>query len=168
MAAPMSTRSDMQDGRIDPTNLDAAAKPRRKRRKRDRLEPAAELVDWAKGARKRADARPYPPGIMLEPAGFDDEDWTASHSDSDLWTLQLADAFGTRSRVVIATFLSQLEALCGHVECLACRMWMELSVRTLVYASGQNLRRISMGKGLLLWLVGVPIPVIIVLWLIFR
>jgi hypothetical protein len=25
-----------------------------------------------------------------------------------------------------------------------------------------------MGKGLLLWLVGVPIPVIIVLWLLFR
>jgi len=25
-----------------------------------------------------------------------------------------------------------------------------------------------MGKGLLLWLVGVPIPVIIVLWLIFH
>jgi hypothetical protein len=26
----------------------------------------------------------------------------------------------------------------------------------------------KMGKGLLLWLIGVPIPVIIVLWLIFR
>jgi hypothetical protein len=25
----------------------------------------------------------------------------------------------------------------------------------------------TMGKGLLLWLIGVPIPVIIVLWLIF-
>jgi hypothetical protein len=25
----------------------------------------------------------------------------------------------------------------------------------------------NMGKGLLLWLVGVPIPVIIVLWLLF-
>jgi len=25
-----------------------------------------------------------------------------------------------------------------------------------------------MGKGILLWLIGIPIPVIIVLWLIFR
>ena len=25
-----------------------------------------------------------------------------------------------------------------------------------------------MGKGILLWLIGVPIPVILVLWLIFR
>jgi hypothetical protein len=114
MAGPMSERTDMQDGRIDPAKLDAAAKPRRKRRNRNRPEPAAELRDWEDGARERADARPYPPGIMLEPAGFDDEHWTAPHSDSDLWTLQLADSFGTRSRAVIATFLSQLEALCGQ------------------------------------------------------
>jgi len=25
-----------------------------------------------------------------------------------------------------------------------------------------------MGKGILLWLIGVPIPVIIILWLLFR
>jgi len=25
-----------------------------------------------------------------------------------------------------------------------------------------------MGKGILLWLIGIPIPVIIILWLIFR
>lgn len=109
----MSKRNDMQNGRIDPANLDATAKPPRKRRKRDRPEPAAELADWGKGARKRANARPYPPGIMLEPAGFDEEEWTPPHSDSELWSLQLADAFGTRSRAVIGTFLSQLEALCG-------------------------------------------------------
>jgi len=29
----------------------------------------------------------------------------------DLWTLQLADAFGTRSQAVITTFMTQLEAL---------------------------------------------------------
>ena len=110
----MSERNDLQDGRIDPAKLDVTAKPRRKRRKRDRPEPAAELRSLEKGARWRADARPYPPGIMLEAAGFDNEHWTAPHSDSDLWTLQLADAFGTRSHAVIATFLSQLEALCGN------------------------------------------------------
>ena len=26
----------------------------------------------------------------------------------------------------------------------------------------------NMGKGILLWLIGVPIPVIIILWLLFR
>lgn len=110
----MSECEDMQDGRIDPAKLDAAAQPRQKRRKRNRPVPAAELRDWERGARQRADARPYPPGIMLEAAGFDREQWTAPHSDTDLWTLQLADAFGTRSRAVIATFLGQLAALCGQ------------------------------------------------------
>lgn len=110
----MSERKDMQDGRIDPAKLDAAAKPCRKRRKRNRPEPAAELRDWETEADKRAHARSYPPGIMLEPAGFDHEHWTAPHNDDSLWALQLADAFGTRSRAVISTFLGQLEALCGQ------------------------------------------------------
>lgn len=59
-------------------------------------------------------ARPYPPGIMLEPAGMEREEWTAPHDDAGLWMLQLADAFGTRSSAVINTFLGQLEALCGN------------------------------------------------------
>lgn len=109
----MSKKCDMQSGRIDPVKLDAASKPKRKRRARKRPEPADELRGWEKAAERRAFARPYPPGIMLEPAGMDDEHWTAPHSDSGLWTLQLADAFGTRSRAVIATFMRQLEALCG-------------------------------------------------------
>lgn len=50
---------------------------------------------------------------MLEPAGFDEEIPTPPHSDDGLWWLQLADAFGTRSSAVIATFMAQLEALCG-------------------------------------------------------
>jgi hypothetical protein len=29
------------------------------------------------------------------------------------------------------------------------------------------LRRVTMGRGILLWLLGVPIPVIILLWLFF-
>ncbi|WP_460988061.1 hypothetical protein [Sphingobium sp. TomTYG75] len=29
-------------------------------------------------------------------------------------------------------------------------------------------RRMIMGKGILLWLIGIPIPVIIILWLLFR
>lgn len=102
----------MQDGSLDPGKLDVATKPRRKRRKRNRPEPAAELRQWETAAEKRAYARPYPPGVMLEPAGLDNEHWTAPHNDNELWTLQLADAFGTRSRAVIATFMGQLEALC--------------------------------------------------------
>lgn len=39
--------------------------------------------------------------------------------------------------------------------------------KRLIQARSHKKRRRMMGKGLLLWLVGVPIPVIIVLWLIF-
>ena len=114
VSGPMARKpvSDIQNGRIDPAKLDAAAKPRRKRRLRGRPEPAAELRDWEKGAEQRALARPYPPGIMLEPAGIDKEHWMPPHNDPELWMLQIADAFGTRSRAVIDTFLGHLEALC--------------------------------------------------------
>ena len=101
-----------QDGHVDPARLDVTAKPKRKRRSRSRPEPAAELHVWAKGAEARAHARPHPPGIILEAAGFDNEHWTSPHSDPHLWGLQLADAFGTRSRAVISTFMAQLAALC--------------------------------------------------------
>ena len=101
-----------QDGRVDPTTLDVSAKPKRRRRARNRPKPSAELESWAKGADARVQTRPLPPGIILEPAGFDKEDWTAPHSDPDLWVLQLADAFGTRSRAVISTFMNQLSTLC--------------------------------------------------------
>lgn len=109
----MSDKSDLQGGRIDPETLDSASKPRRKRRARKRPEPADELREWEQGAERRTSARPYPPGVMLEAAGMNEEHWTAPHSDPGLWTLQLADAFGTRSRAVISTFMTQLEALCG-------------------------------------------------------
>ena len=36
-----------------------------------------------------------------------------------------------------------------------------------VVLANKKSRRLAMGKGLLLWLVGVPIPVIILLWLFF-
>lgn len=108
----MSHQNDMQGGRLDPAKLDVAAKPKRKRRKRNRPEPAAELREWEKAAEARALARPYPPGIILEPLGRDREEWTGPHNDDSLWSLQLADAFGTRSRSVYVTFMRQFEALC--------------------------------------------------------
>ena len=101
-----------QDGRVDPASLDITAKPKRRRRARNRPKPAPELDRWAVGAEARALSRPYPPGIILEPARFDKEHWTPPHNDPDLWGLQLADAFGTRSRAVISTFLAQLATLC--------------------------------------------------------
>ena len=103
----------MQSGRIDPGKLDVAAKQPRKRRNRSRPEPVGELRAWEGAAEKRALSRPYPPGIMLEPAGKHREAWTAPHCDDGLWMLQLADAFGTRSQAVIASFMKQLEALCA-------------------------------------------------------
>ncbi len=101
------------DGRLDPAKVDAAQRPKRRRKLRNRPDPPAELREWEKGADKRMLARPYPPNVMLEPAGFDEENWTSPHSDSELWSLQLADAFGTRSRAVLTTFMGQLEALCS-------------------------------------------------------
>lgn len=99
-----------KSGRLDPATLDVAKRPRR-RRARNRPDPSPELRAWEVEAEKRAFARPVPPGVMLEPAGMDQEHWTAPHSDNSLWALQLADAFGTRSQAVFVTFMRQLEKL---------------------------------------------------------
>ena len=101
-----------RDGRVDPRKLDIAAKTPRKRRRRNRPAPAKELRDMESAAEKRAWARPYPPSIILEPADGGGEHWTSPHNDENLWALQLADAFGTRSQAVIVTFMTQLQALC--------------------------------------------------------
>jgi hypothetical protein len=116
MTRPPRDPDDMNyhtsDGLLDPARTDVGQRPKRKRRNRKLPDPPPELRAWEKAAEKRLYARPIPPNIILEPAGFDEERWTAPHSDRDLWTLQLADAFGTRSRAVISTFMRQLEALC--------------------------------------------------------
>ena len=102
------------DGRLDPASIDVAARKPRKRKARNRPAPSPELVVWAERAEKRLLARPYPPGIMLEPAGFNKEHWTSPHADVGLWQDQLGEAFGTRSKAVITLFLRQLEALCSE------------------------------------------------------
>lgn len=99
-------------GDIDPATADIAKRPRRKAR--NRPDPPAELREWGTKAEQRLYQRPLPPNIILEPVGFDKEQWTSPHSDPSLWTLQLADAFGTRSQAVISLFMSQLESLCGR------------------------------------------------------
>lgn len=87
-----------------------SAKAKRRRKARNRPEPAPELRKWETAAEGRMFKRPYPPNAMLEPAEFDEEHWSSPHSDIDLWVLQLADAFGTRSHAVLAMFMGQLEA----------------------------------------------------------
>ncbi len=112
MANPSHNQNPREDGQIDPATLDVTAKAKPPR-KRKRPPAPDELREGEAKATARAFARPYPPGIMLEPAGFDREFWTSPHNDLNLWHLQLADAFGTRSRAVIFTFMQQLQALCG-------------------------------------------------------
>lgn len=117
MSRPLSDPTDLKnpshDGRLNPAKIDAAQRPKRRRRNRKLPDPPGELREWEKAAEKRAAKRSYPPNVILEPAGFDAEYWTAPHSDEELWILQIADAFGTRSRAVFVTFMRQLEALCG-------------------------------------------------------
>lgn len=100
-----------QNGEIDEKRLDILTR-KRKRRVQDRNAPSSELREWEKAAQKRAESRPHPPGVILAPAGMDEEHWTSPHNDTSLWTLQLADAFGTRSLAVLSTFMDQLERLC--------------------------------------------------------
>lgn len=94
---------------IDPKLVNVAERKQRKRR-RVAPEPSAQLLAGKERARKRAMSRPLSPGVLFEPKG-DGYQITAPHSDLDLWELQIADAFGTRSQSIMRTFLSQLKAL---------------------------------------------------------
>lgn len=100
------------DGRIDPAQLDTLRPKGRRPKLRNRPEPSDELRAAEPAMRKKAGARPIPPGVMLEPGGANTEHWTAPHADTDLWTLQLAEAFGTRSMAVLSFFMTQLDHLC--------------------------------------------------------
>lgn len=101
-------------GDIDPRRLDVEPKRRRRRRK-DRAKPdpkPALKADEAK-ATARAKRRPLSPGVMLEPGkhGWRTE---SPHNDPNLWELQLADAFGTRSHSVMRVFMRDLRRLCSQ------------------------------------------------------
>jgi hypothetical protein len=43
----------------------------------------------------------------------------------------------------------------------------EQAFRPRVHLMTEEIKEANMGKGILLWLLGVPIPVIILLWLLF-
>jgi hypothetical protein len=96
---------------IDPKREDVATKPRR-RRHRLKPDPNPALVAAKAKLHSQALRRPLPPAIMFEREGAGYVH-TGSHNDEDLWDLQIANAFGTRSLSVMREFLSQLNALCS-------------------------------------------------------
>lgn len=100
---------------IDPKAQDVATKFRR-RRNRKQPEPRPELKTGEDRALARALKRPIPPGVMYEYDGRNGEGHyapTSVHSDLNIWHLQLADAFATRSQSVISAFMDNLQRLCG-------------------------------------------------------
>lgn len=97
---------------IDPKREDVATKPRR-RRHRVKPDPNPALVAAKAKLHSQALRRPLPPAIMFERDG-DGYVHTGSHNDEDLWDLQIANAFGTRSLSVMREFLGQLNALCSQ------------------------------------------------------
>ncbi len=97
---------------IDPENLDVVDQPARKRRS-DLPAPSPQVAANKPAALKRAKGRRVSPGVMLEPE-CDGYTVTAPHADGDLWQLQLADAFGTRSQSVMRAFINDLTGLCSR------------------------------------------------------
>ncbi len=99
---------------IDPKAMNVP-QSKRKRRERTKPEPSKELVAGKASARARALKRPLSPGVMFEPRGDSGHHITSPHSDLELWELQIADAFGTRSTSIIRTFLDHLRRLVPQV-----------------------------------------------------
>ncbi|MEO7384910.1 MAG: hypothetical protein ABIU18_08255 [Novosphingobium sp.] len=95
---------------IDPRREDVARRPR-KRRHRAKPDPNPAMAAEKPKALAQALKRPVAPGIMFE---HENSGYVAvaPHSDSDLWDLQIARTFGTRSQSVMRVFLEQLNALC--------------------------------------------------------
>lgn len=102
-----------RSGRMDPGKADVAMTKPRRRKLRNRIDPHPDMIADKAVLEKRVKARPAHPMVMLEPAGMDREHFVPLHNDQRLHDLQLAEAFGTRSYAVMATFLRQLEELCS-------------------------------------------------------
>jgi hypothetical protein len=107
---------------IDPKHLNVAT-VRRKRRCRTKPEPSEALKAGKPKALARALKRPLSPGIMYEPSGKGGLRATSPHSDLELWELQLADAFGTRSSSIMRTFVGQLKRLVPQVWDGGSKLW---------------------------------------------
>lgn len=98
---------------VDLRRMDAGNPPKRSRRDRKKPEPPENLAAGKENAREFADNLPLSPGLIVEPRG---DGWQvqAPHNDEELWTLQLVQAFGTRSRALIGVFIEQLAGLCSE------------------------------------------------------
>lgn len=103
-------------GDIDPAQVDVATDPKPKRTRRRKVQPMPALLEpWAEKAKARMDKRPASPGVMMEPRGdLGDFRAVAPHDNHEVWSLQIHDAFGTRSPSTVAVFMEQLRALCGQ------------------------------------------------------
>lgn len=109
-----SRKGDRPAEDIDPKHQDVATVSRR-RRCRTKPEPSKTLKAGKAKALARVLKRPLSPGIMYEPNGSGGLRATSPHSDLELWELQLADAFGTRSSSIMRTFVGQLKQLVPQV-----------------------------------------------------
>ena len=110
-------RSDM-----NPRGMDAGEPRKRRRKDRTRSDPPDNLKAGFDDARAFADTLPLMPGVMAEerPGSFL---VVAPHNDDELWMLQLVQAFGTRSRALLDTFLVQLSKLCPQAWDETARTW---------------------------------------------
>lgn len=106
--------------------VDAGTPPKRNRKDRKKPEPPENLKAGKAAARAFADTLPLQPGIVTEARGRGDAGtWQVQspHTDEELWTLQLVQAFGTRSRALMETFLVQLSKLCPETWDERLRQW---------------------------------------------
>ena len=99
---------------VNPRRMDAAKPRKRYRKDRTRPEPPDVLKAGRAAARAFVDSLPIGPGVLNE-GRANCLDMRSPHNDDALWTLQLVQAFGTRSLALIDTFLIQLSRLCPDV-----------------------------------------------------
>jgi hypothetical protein len=97
---------------LNPMAEDLTRKGRRRKR-RDLPEPAADLKAAKPALRRRAVKRPITPAIMFEQDSEGGYIASPPHNDVDLWELQIADCFSTRSVAVMRAFSRELQGLCS-------------------------------------------------------
>jgi hypothetical protein len=108
---------------IDPeTEFLAVGNRRKKPRSRSKPEPPVQLKAREGAASARALRRPLSPGVLYEQEGEHFHP-TAPHNDTGLWELQIFDAFGTRSRSVVMTFIEHLRRLVPEVWVEVAQVW---------------------------------------------
>lgn len=109
---------------VDLRRMDAGGTPKRKRNRPDRKKPDPSPILKANETEARAfvESLPINPGVVLEARGERDQ-LQSPHSDTELWNLQLAQAFGTRSNSLLDTFLQQLSRLCPQAWDEDARCW---------------------------------------------